>query len=63
MLIHIAGSESGFRNDFGQYNEKTIILRRFFGVFLAKRVLDIAFLWQHQKFQVMKSYMKGCAIR
>ena len=26
MLIHIASSKSGFRDDFGQYDTKTIIL-------------------------------------
>ena len=31
MLIHIAGSKGGFRDDFGQYETKTIILRHFFG--------------------------------
>ena len=33
MLIHIAGSKSGFRDDFGQYGAKTIILRPFWGFF------------------------------
>ena len=31
MLIHITGSKSGFRDDFGQYDTKTIILPRFLG--------------------------------
>ena len=34
MPIHIAGVKSGFRDDFGQYDPKTITLRpfwRFFG--------------------------------
>ena len=38
MLIRIAGSKSGFRDDFGQYDTKPIILRRF----LVKRLLEIA---------------------
>ena len=33
MLIHIAGSKSGFRDDFGQYGAKTIILRPFLAFF------------------------------
>ena len=33
MLIHITGSKSGFRDDFGQYDTKTIILRPFLAVF------------------------------
>ena len=43
MLILIFGSKSGFGDDFGQYDTKTIILRRF----LAKRLLEIALSWQH----------------
>ena len=31
MLILILSSESGFGDDFGQYDTKPIILRRFFG--------------------------------
>ena len=31
MLILIFGSKSGFWDDFGQYDTKTIILRLFFG--------------------------------
>ena len=31
MLILIFGSKSGFGDDFGKYDTKTIILRRFFG--------------------------------
>ena len=37
MLILIFGSKSGFGDDFGQYDTKTIILRRF----LAKHLLEI----------------------
>ena len=33
MLIHIAGSKSGFMYDFRQYHAKTIILRPFWGFF------------------------------
>ena len=33
MLIHITGSKSGFRDDFGQYDAKTIILHPFFAFF------------------------------
>ena len=33
MLIHIAASKSGFRDDFGQYGAKAIILRRFLEFF------------------------------
>ena len=32
MLILILGSKSGFGDDFGQYDTKNIILRRFFGL-------------------------------
>ena len=38
MLILIFGSRSGFGDDFGQYDTKTIILRRF----LSKRLVEIA---------------------
>ena len=33
MLVHIVGSNSGFRDDFGQYDAKTIILRPFLAFF------------------------------
>ena len=33
MLIHIAGSKSGVRDDFGQYGAKTIVLRPFLALF------------------------------
>ena len=33
MLILILGSKSGFRDDFGQYDTKTIILRQVLAVF------------------------------
>ena len=33
MLIHITGSKSGFKADFGQYDAKTIILRSFLAFF------------------------------
>ena len=33
MLIHIAGSKSGFRENFGQYGAKTIVLRPFLEFF------------------------------
>ena len=59
MLILIVGSKSGLGDDFGQYDTKTIILRRF----LAKRLLEIALLWQHLRSQVIKNYLKGCVIR
>ena len=58
MLILILGSKSGFRDDFGQYDTKTIILRRFF----AKRLLEIVLPWQDVRFQVIKNYLKGCVI-
>ena len=59
MLIRIFGSKSGLEDDFGQYDTKTIILRRF----LAKRLLKIASPWQHLNSQVIKNYLKGCVIR
>ena len=37
------GSKSGFGDDFGQYDTKTIVLRRL----LAKRLLEIVLPWQH----------------
>ena len=55
MLILIVGSKSGFGDDFGQYDTKTIILGRF----LAKGLLEIALLWQHLRSQVIKNYLKG----
>ena len=58
MLILIFDSKSGFGDDFGQYDTKTIILRRF----LAKRVLQIVLPWQRLRSQVMKNYLKGCVI-
>ena len=33
MLIYIAGSKKGFRDDFGQYGAKAIILRPFLAFF------------------------------
>ena len=36
MQIHIAISESGFRDDFGQYGAKTVILRPFLALFRPK---------------------------
>ena len=59
MLILIFGSKSGFGDDFGQSDTRTIILRRF----LAKRLLEIALPWQHLRSQVIKNYLKGCVIR
>ena len=47
MLILISGSKSGFGDDFGQYDTKTIILHPFLALFLAKRLLEIALSWQH----------------
>ena len=58
MLIHITDSKSGVRDDFGQYDTKTIVLRRF----LAKRLLEIALPWQHLRSQLIKNYLKGCVI-
>ena len=55
MLILIVGSGSGLGDDFGQYDTKTIILRRF----LAKRLLEIALSWRHLRSQVIKNYVKG----
>ena len=31
MLLHIAGSKSGFRDDFGQYDTKPLLYVVFFG--------------------------------
>ena len=59
MLIPIFGSKSGFGDEFGQFDTKTITLRRF----LAKRLLEITLPWQHLRTQVMKNYLKGCVIR
>ena len=39
MLIHIIGSKSGFRKDFGQYETKTIILRPFLAGFFGQTPL------------------------
>ena len=39
MLVHITGSKSGFRDDFEQYDTKTIILRPFLAFFLAQTPL------------------------
>ena len=36
MQIHIAISESGFRDDFGQYGAKAVILRPFLALFALK---------------------------
>ena len=36
MQIHIAISESGFKDDFGQYGVKTVILRPFLPLFRPK---------------------------
>ena len=58
MLILILGSQSGLGDDFGKYDAKTIILRRF----LAKCLLEIALPWQHLRFQVIKNYLRGCDI-
>ena len=58
MLIIIFSSKSGFGDDFGQSDTKTIILPRF----LAKSLLEIALPWQHLKSQVIKNYFKGCVI-
>ena len=55
MLILIFGSKSGFDDDFGQYDTKTIILR----CFLAKCLLEIALPWQHLRPQEIKNYLKG----
>ena len=59
MLILIFGSKSGFGDDFGQYDTKTIILHRV----LAKRLLEIALPWQHLRSNVTKNYLKRCVIR
>ena len=59
MPILIFGSKSGFGDYFGQPDAKTIILRRF----LAKCLLEIAFLWEHLRPQVIKNYAKGCVVR
>ena len=39
MLILISGSKSGFGDDFGQYDTKTIILHPFSGVFFGQAPL------------------------
>ena len=44
MLILIFGSKSGFGDDFGQSDTKSIILCGF----LAKRLLEVALSWQHR---------------
>ena len=62
MLIRITGSKSGFRDDFGQYDTKAIILRPFLAVFLAKRLLELALPRQHLRSQVIKNYLKDCVI-
>ena len=36
MQIHVAISESGFRDDFGQHGAKTVILRPFLALFRPK---------------------------
>ena len=59
MLILIFGSKSGFGDDFGQYDTKTIILHRV----LAKRLLGIALPLQHLSSQVIRNYLKGCVVR
>ena len=43
LMILIFGSKSGFGDDFGQYDTKTIILRHF----LTKRLLETALPWPH----------------
>ena len=62
IMMLISGSKSGFGNDFGQYDTKTIILHPFLAVFLAKCLLDTALSWQHLRPQVIKNYLKGCVI-
>ena len=49
MLILILGSESGFGDDFGQYDTKTIILRHRNSVAMATL-----------KIPSDKNYLKGC---
>ena len=58
MLILIFGSKSGFGDDSGQYDTKTIILR----LCLTERLLEIALTWQQLRPQVIKNYLKECVI-
>ena len=51
-------SKSGFGDDFGQYDKKTL----FYVTFLAKSLLEISLPWQHRRSQVIKNYLKGCVI-
>ena len=62
MLIHTAGSKSGFKDDFGQYAAKTIILRPFLAFFSAKRLLEMTLPWQHLRSQAIKNYLEECVI-
>ena len=42
--------------------QKNIILRLFLAFFSAKRLFEIALPWQYIRSQVIKNYVKGCAV-
>ena len=56
ILILIFASKSGLGDDFGQYDTKTIILRRSF----AKRLLEIVLPWQHLRCHDQKLFERVC---
>ena len=58
MLIHIAGSKSGFWNDFEQYGAKTIILCPFLA-FFDQAPLRNSIAIATPKIQVIKTIRKG----
>ena len=61
MLIHIAGSKSGFRDDFGQYGAKTIILRPFLA-FFGQTPLGNDVAMATPKIPGDQNYLKECVI-
>ena len=58
MLILIAGSKSGFGDDFGRYDTKTIILRCIFG----QKPLRNSVAMATDKIPGDQKLFKGCGI-
>ena len=58
MLILMAGSKSGFGDDFGQYDKKNIILRRIFD----QTPLKHSVVMTTPKIPGDQNYLIGCVI-
>ena len=61
MLIHIAGSKSGFSDDFGQYGAKPLFYAHFWR-FFGQTPLRNSVAMATSKIPGNQNYLKGCVI-